>query len=111
MSYRARKESDMNYDDEIKNGRRVRVWMGKSQTPEKGFNGTCIYSEPNPGSCITQEALLILPPKPLEVTGYVCDYEPDLVSVDPLCFSQEDCTQNKREINCRPVTLVEKEAK
>jgi len=54
--------------------------------------------------------LLILPPKPLEVTGWVCDFEPDFGECDPFCFSHEGCTQNRREVNCQKVTLVKKGA-
>lgn len=60
-----------------------------------------------PHGIFTQPVLLILPPKPLEVTGFMCDRLPPERLV---CFGFNYCLYPEQEDSCKGVTLVEKGA-
>jgi len=54
-----------------------------------------------------QPVLIILPPQPLEIQGYVCD-RPECDKTAAIC-RVDVCTPNEREpYTCRKVTLIEK---
>ena len=109
------------FTEEIKAGRSLRVWIAEDcLLKDKNLDKRTIrleqplevFDSHNPTYV---PVILTLPPKPLEVTGYVCDlrksnFEPDFGECDPFCFSHEGCNQNKREVNCQKVTLVKKGA-
>jgi len=52
-----------------------------------------------------QPVLIILPPQPLEIQGYVCSLMGDNA---PVCLTQFCGAPHKEQANCRPVTLIEK---
>ena len=104
MSYRV-KPGEEDYSKELAGGRVVRGYVGKRQSPDKELKGMCVYSESAPNSTITQPVLIVFPPEPLEITGWVCDTE---IENSTICEDNACSPADKKEHNCRPVTLVEK---
>ena len=97
----------MNYDKEIEEGQVVRMWMCE-ELPLLGRgagDGDYTVSAKKTKYC-TRPILVILPPKPLEATGVHSDSENCTCVPSPRCAA---ISQTK--LNCRPVTLVEKEPK
>lgn len=107
------------HQDEIDKGRVVEAWMTK-EGAENMLSGDAVYPHisPDKGGDIDQRVFLILPPKPLEITGWVCDaIKRQGKSCSPRHkeFDIADCCIQAskgimEELNCRPVILVEKGA-
>lgn len=99
------------YSDEINKGRKVRAKIVVPHGEASKVLGSGYRLKPLDSHTQIDDgtiALLILPPKPLEIKGWVCDY------YDPTCFCDAPCSHTKsksEERNCRPVTLIEKEEK
>ena len=97
------------FTKEIDKGRVVRAFMNKRGIQGVENRGNCITGiELACGGLYDQAVLLVLPPKPLEVTGYVCDepHDPDIYLV---CTREDMCPKEIRQKdNCRKVVLVEK---
>jgi len=90
------------FTKEIEAGRKMRGWA--SENTDSG-EGTVRMD--SPGGVWNIPVVIILPPKPLEVTGYRSDNK------DCTCVAARSaCGPTNRNIfSCRPVTLVEKEEK
>lgn len=95
------------YSEEIERGRVVRGYMVdaafRSTVPSIRLNG--------PVGEYNQPVLLILPPQPLEIQGYVCDIISGGNEEMVLCKDDTTCNREGdelKEVNCRPVTLIEK---
>lgn len=76
----------------------------------KGFTTSDPHLRTGPNDKFSHEITLDVPDPPLEIKGYVCEDEtsPDLVCERGCCGWN---SEERKRLNCRPVTLVEKEEK
>ena len=98
------------FTEEIKAGRSLRVWIAEDcLLKDKNLDKRTIrleqplevFDSHNPTYV---PVILILPPQPLEITGWVCDW-----ADSSFCPANPSCSlDHQHRHNCRPVTLVEK---
>ena len=105
---------------EIDKGRVVRGYVCEDDSHRSGWNGGFeVMREKN--GMFTEPILLILPPKPLEIEGWVCDAKArknkncvarhNEIDANDCCLSASRSVGRAlmEEVNCRKVVLVEKE--
>ena len=99
------------FTKEIKAGRSLRVWIAEDcLLKDKNLDKRTIrleqplevFDSHNPTYV---PVILTLPPKPLEVRGFMCDRLPAGRAV---CAGYQHCRYPENEDSCQPVTLVEK---
>ena len=100
----------MNYDKEIEEGRVVRLYLDKPAADHMAEYNSLPQHGVQLFHCAAREVnvpvLLVLPTKPLEIGGYWCDKKAQ--GARQCLFA--NCA-DQTDVNCRPVTLVEKEPK
>lgn len=92
----------MSHEEEIAKGRVVRAYFG-----EGGMDDLLAGKTPHINTIkgpLNTPVLLILPKKPIEISGFFCDGKREY----PVCSARWNCGRDHDKNNCRPVVLVEK---
>ena len=99
---------------EIDRGRVVRGYASQNVVSAWDKPDLCSTNfSPQHSAAFDVPILIVLPPKPLEIEGWVCDGWPPQEPVESaFCLSTKGCLnecQSERDaVNCRKVVLVEK---